>query len=74
MVQLRLSTTPALKARRGPTFREASFADFEQIAALATRHGLARPSSQEAWASSLACQSSLSRTRGKLDDRLGARE
>jgi hypothetical protein len=49
MVQLRLSTTPALKARRGPTFREASFADFEQIAALATRHGLARPSSQEAW-------------------------
>jgi hypothetical protein len=49
MTQLRRSRTPGLKARRGPTLREASFADFEQIAALATRHGLARPRSQEAW-------------------------
>jgi hypothetical protein len=49
MTQLRRSTTLGFKARRGPTLREASFADFEQIAALATRHGLGRPRSQEAW-------------------------
>ena len=49
MTQLRRSRTPGLKARRGPTLREASFADFEQIAALAVRNGLARPRSEEAW-------------------------
>ena len=49
MTELRRSRTPGLKARSGPTLREASFADFEQIAALAQRHGLGRPRSQEAW-------------------------
>ena len=49
MTQLGRSRTPSLKARRGPTLREASFADFEQIAELAKRHGLGRPRSQEAW-------------------------
>ena len=49
MTQLRRSRTPGLKARPWPRLREASFADFEQIAALAVRHGLAPPRSQEAW-------------------------
>jgi len=37
------------KKGRGPRLREASFDDFEQIAALASRGGLSRPNSYEEW-------------------------
>jgi len=40
---------PARKPRRGPKLRAASFDDFEQIAAVASRGGLSRPNSYEEW-------------------------
>jgi len=43
------NTNSRKRPTRGPKLREASFDDFEQIAALASRGGLARPRSYDEW-------------------------
>lgn len=43
------SAEPGKRAGRGPKLREASFKDYEQVASLESRHGLAKGKSYEEW-------------------------